>query len=67
VAKLNLNKNSPTNMLHMHPHVELPDGNYTLMTEGGDEGANGEVHYVVVDQDLDLDQSPTLPSKASPR
>jgi hypothetical protein len=54
-------------MLHMHPHVELPDANYTLMTEGGDEGANGEVHYVVVDQDLDLDQSPTLPSKASPR
>jgi hypothetical protein len=33
--------------------VELPDGNYTLVLEGGEEGADGDVHYMTVDQDLD--------------
>jgi hypothetical protein len=43
----------------MHPRVDLPDGSYTLVPEGGDEGADGDVHYVVVEQDLD--QSPRGP------
>jgi hypothetical protein len=38
--------------LHLHPRVDLPDSSYTLMPEGGDEGANGDVHYVAVEQDL---------------
>jgi hypothetical protein len=39
--------------LHLHPRVDLPDGSYTLVLEGRDEGVNGDVHYVVVEQDLD--------------
>jgi hypothetical protein len=53
----------------MHPRVDLPDGSYTLVPKGGDEGADSELQYV--DVSLDLDQSPkgprpTLPTKASP-
>jgi hypothetical protein len=40
----------------MHPRVDLPDGNHMLVPEGGDEGADGDVHYVAIQQDLD--QSP---------
>jgi hypothetical protein len=40
----------------LHPRVDLPDGRYTLVPEGGDEGADKELHYVDVAQDLD--QSP---------
>jgi hypothetical protein len=40
----------------MHPRVYLPDGSYTLLLEGGDEGADGELQYVDIAQDLD--QSP---------
>jgi hypothetical protein len=40
-------------MLHTHPHVDPPDSSYTLVPEGGDEGADGDVHYVAVEQDLD--------------
>jgi hypothetical protein len=43
----------------MHSRVDLPDGSYTLVPEGGDEGANGELLYVDVAQDLD--QSPKGP------
>jgi hypothetical protein len=43
----------------LHPRVDLPDGSYMLVPEGGDEGANGDVHYVTVEQDLD--QSPEGP------
>jgi hypothetical protein len=43
----------------MHPCVDLPDGSYTLMPEGGDEGADGEQQYMDVAQDLD--QSPKGP------
>jgi hypothetical protein len=45
--------------LHLHPRVDLPDSSYTLMPEGRDEGADGDVHYVVVEQHLD--QSPEGP------
>jgi hypothetical protein len=45
--------------LHFHPHVDFPYGSYVLMPEGGDEGADGDVHYIVVEQDLD--QSPEGP------
>jgi hypothetical protein len=45
--------------LHLHPRVDLPDGRYTLVPEGGDEGADKELQYVDVAQDLD--QSPAGP------
>jgi hypothetical protein len=48
--------------MHLHPCVDLPVGSYTLVPEGGDEGADGDVHYVIVEHDLD--QSPEGP-KAS--
>jgi hypothetical protein len=38
--------------MHLHPRVYLPDGRYTLVPEGGDEGANEELQYVDVAQDL---------------
>jgi hypothetical protein len=37
----------------MHNRVEIPDGSHMLVPEGGDEGADEDVHYVVVEQDLD--------------
>jgi hypothetical protein len=39
--------------LHLHPHVDLPDGSYTHVPEGGDGGADRGMHYVAVEQDLD--------------
>jgi hypothetical protein len=27
-------------------HVDIPDGSYTFMSAGEDEGAGGDVHYV---------------------
>jgi hypothetical protein len=45
--------------LLLHPRVDLPDGSFTLVLKGGDEGADGDVHYVVVEKDLD--QSPEGP------
>jgi hypothetical protein len=40
----------------MHPCVDLPDGSYILVPEGGDKGDDGELQYVDVAQGLD--QSP---------
>jgi hypothetical protein len=45
--------------LILHPRVDLPDGRCTLVPEGGDEGADEELRYVDVAQDLD--QSPEGP------
>jgi hypothetical protein len=45
--------------LHLHPRVDLPDGRYTLVPEGGDEGADERLQYVDVAQDLG--QSPEGP------
>jgi hypothetical protein len=39
--------------LHLHPRVDLLDGGCTLVPEGGDGGADRDVHYVAVEQDLD--------------
>jgi hypothetical protein len=39
--------------LHLHPRVDLPSGSCTRVPEGGDGGADGDVHHVVVEQDLD--------------
>jgi hypothetical protein len=55
--------------LHLHLRVDLPDSRYTLVPEG-DEGADEELHYVDVAQDLD--QSPegpkaNLASEGKPR
>jgi hypothetical protein len=46
----------------MHPRVDLPDGSYTLVLEGGVEGVDGELQYMDVAQD----PRPTLLTKASP-
>jgi hypothetical protein len=37
----------------LHPRVDLPNGSCTLVLEAGDRGADGDVHYVRVEQDLD--------------
>jgi hypothetical protein len=37
----------------LHPRVDLPDGTYTLVQEGGDGGADGDMHHVAEEQDLD--------------
>jgi hypothetical protein len=39
--------------LHLHPRVDLPNDSYTLVPEGRKEGADGELQYVEVAQDLD--------------
>jgi hypothetical protein len=54
----------------VHPHVDLPNGRYTLVPEGGDEGADEELQNVFVAQGLD--QSPegpkaNLASEGKPR
>jgi hypothetical protein len=36
--------------------IDLSDNNYTLVPEGGDEGADGDLQYMTIAQDLD--QSP---------
>jgi hypothetical protein len=33
-------------------HVDLPDSSYTLVPEGGDEGADGELQHVSIAQGL---------------
>jgi hypothetical protein len=53
----------------LHLRVDLPDGRYTLVPEGGDEDGVEELQYVDVAQDLDQVQKgprTTLPAKASP-
>jgi hypothetical protein len=55
--------------LHLHLRVDLPDGRYTLVPEGGDGGADEELQYLDIAQDLDQSRegpNPTLPAKASP-
>jgi hypothetical protein len=37
----------------LHLRVDLPDGRDTLVPEEGDEGADEELQYVDVAQDLD--------------
>jgi hypothetical protein len=37
----------------LHHRVDLPDGRFTFVPEGGDEGADEEMQYVDVTQDLD--------------
>jgi hypothetical protein len=43
----------------LHLRVDLPDGRYTLVPEGGGEGADEELQHVDIAQDLD--QSPDGP------
>jgi hypothetical protein len=40
-----------TQVLHCILRVEVPDGNYTLVSEDVNEGAGGGVHYVAIEQD----------------
>jgi hypothetical protein len=56
--------------LHLHLRVDLPSGRFTLVPDGGHEGASEELPYVDVAQDLD--QSPegpkaNLASEGTPR
>jgi hypothetical protein len=37
----------------MHPRVHRPGDSYTLVPERGDNGADRDVHYVAVEQNLD--------------
>jgi hypothetical protein len=37
----------------LHLRVDLPDSRYTLVPEGGDEGADEELQHVFVAQGLD--------------
>jgi hypothetical protein len=56
--------------LHLHLLVDLSDGRRTLVPEGGDEGADEELQYVDVAQDLDPSpEGPkaNLASKGKPR
>jgi hypothetical protein len=46
--------------LHFHHRVDLSDGSCKRVPEGGDGGADGDVHHVVVEQDLN--QSPEGPN-----
>jgi hypothetical protein len=39
--------------LHLHLRVDLSDGRRTFVPEGGDEGADEELQYVDVAQELD--------------
>jgi hypothetical protein len=43
----------------LHLRVDLPDGRYTLVSEGGDEGTDEELQYM--DVAPDLDQGPEGP------
>jgi hypothetical protein len=50
-------------------HIELPDGNYELVPESGEEPAEGEVNVVEVQQDPNQsseDLASDFPVKASP-
>jgi hypothetical protein len=56
--------------VHLHLCVDLPNGRYTFMPEGGDKGADKELSYMNVAPDLD--QSPegpkaNLASEGKPR
>jgi hypothetical protein len=42
----------------VHLRVDLSDGRYTLVPKGGDEGADEELQYVNVAQDVE--QSPDV-------
>jgi hypothetical protein len=56
--------------LHLHPRVDLSDGSYTRVPEGGDGGADGDVHHVVVEQDMDQSSEgpkANLASEGKPR
>jgi hypothetical protein len=51
--------------LHLHPRVDLSHGSYTLVPEGGDEGAGGELQCVDVAKDLDQSPEETKANLAS--
>jgi hypothetical protein len=56
--------------LHLHPRVDLSDGSCTRVPEGGDGGADGDVHHVAVEQDLDQSSEgpkANLASEGKPR
>jgi hypothetical protein len=54
-----------TQVLHCILRVEVPDGNYTLVSEDVNEGAGGGVHYVAIEQDPDQSPEDCLTACAS--
>jgi hypothetical protein len=55
---------------HLHLRVDLPDGRYILVSEGGDKGADEELQYVDVAQGLDQSAAgpkANLASEGKPR
>jgi hypothetical protein len=54
--------------LHLYHRVDLPGGRYTLVPEGGDEGADKELQYVELKAWTKVQKGPrpTLLAKASP-
>jgi hypothetical protein len=54
-----------TQALHCILRVEVPDGNYTLVSEDVNEGEGGDVHYVAIEQDLGQSPEDCLTACAS--
>jgi hypothetical protein len=52
-------------VLHCILSVEVPDGNYTLVSVDVNEGAEGGVHYVAIEQDPDQSPEDCLTASAS--
>jgi hypothetical protein len=52
-------------MVHCILRVEVPNSNYTLVSEGVNEGAGGGVHYVAIEQDPDQSLEDCLTACAS--
>jgi hypothetical protein len=54
-----------TQLLRCILRVEVPDGNYTLVSEDVNEGAGGGAHYVAIEQDPGQSPEDCLTSCAS--
>jgi hypothetical protein len=51
--------------VHCILRVEVPNGNYTLVSEDVNEGAGGDVHYIAIEQDPDQSPEDCLTACAS--
>jgi hypothetical protein len=54
-----------TQALHRILRVEVPDGNYTLVSEDVNEETGGDVHYVAIEQDPGQSPEDRLTARAS--
>jgi hypothetical protein len=53
----------------LHLRVDLPDGRFTLVPEGGDKGPDEELQHMFVAQDLQSPEGPkaNLASEGKPQ